>query len=626
MTLLPGAFKTKVRATIQNTKLSKSVVPEYEALSYAWGSMADPYFIYIQEAEGESALAITQNLAEALHYLRYEDRSRVLWIDAICVDQSDIKERGHQVLRMADIYSLASRVLIWLGPEHDDSTLAIQELDALGSTIKIEWGTQQVITLSGGESDRWIEQPLPFAEDRIIQVSIESFLDRSWFQRLWIWQEVRLANVKALIVCGGTSMLWDTFRNAIFCLYGKQQHSSPTRMEQLINICNYGSSRCSLTELLYSTRYAHCSDERDKVYAILSLSHDFCELEPDYSKSTEDVFKSVVIRYASTLKNLDVLGYCEMRENNETRVPSWVPDWTSPRECDMLFGSAAYLDTEAQGCCEEENVLVVSGCSVATLDVIEPLPPMFSFSSSTRTTRMRKIVSDLIGGRTALDPYVAGGSLIDAICRTLCCNCFAENYLPVVTLLPGTEKSIEYMRSLMNNRELIEHWSYVDRVDRCAEGRTYFRTQSGHIGLGPSSIQPEDQACMVLGSDALLILRPNVGKTYRVVGECYIDGFMEREALLGALPSNWQLIQRYFPNLGGSYVCYINMETGEVQVEDPRLGPLPVGWHYEDHEAEHAYNRFSNEEIGVVDSRFDPRLSPEALKARGVSLQEFRLV
>lgn len=112
MTPLPGAFSTKVRATIKNTKLSKSVVPEYEALSYAWGSAADPDFIYIQEADGESALAITQNLAEALHYLRYENRSRVLWIDAICVDQSDIKERGHQVLRMADIYSLASRAVI----------------------------------------------------------------------------------------------------------------------------------------------------------------------------------------------------------------------------------------------------------------------------------------------------------------------------------------------------------------------------------------------------------------------------------------------------------------------------------------------------------------------------------
>lgn len=624
MTLLPGAFKTKVRATIQNTKLSKSVVPDYEALSYAWGSMADPNFIYIQEAEGESALAITQNLAEALHYLRYEDRSRVLWIDAICVDQSDIKERGHQVLRMADIYSLASRVLIWLGPEHDDSTLAIQELDALGSTIKIEWDKQQVKTLSGDGFDQWIEQPLPFAEDRIIQVSIESLLDRSWFQRLWIWQEVRLANVGALIICGGTSMLWDTFRNAICCLNQRPQLSAPIRLEHLLNICNYGSSRWSLMELLYSTRYAHCSDERDKVYAILSLSHDFCDLEPDYSKSTEDVFKSVVIRYASTLKNLDVLKYCEMRENNETRVPSWVPDWTSLRECKMLFGSTAYLDTEAQGCCDEENVLVVSGCLVATLDVIEPFPPMFSLPSS--TTRMRKIVSNLIGGRTGLDPYVAGGSLVDAICRTLCCNYFAENYLPVVTSLPGTEKSIEYMRNLMDNRELIERWSYVDQVDRCAEGRTYFRTRSGHIGLGPSSIQPEDQACMVLGSDALLILRTMVGNTYRVVGECYIDGFMKGEAFLGALPSKWQLIQRYVPDLGCWYKSFINMETGDVQVEDPRLGPLPAGWRYEDHEAKHAYNIFSNEEIGVVETTVDPRLSPEALKARGVSLQEFRLV
>ena len=301
MTLLPGAFGTEVRVTISATTLSESLVPKYEALSYTWGSVAQLKYIYIQDSEAESALAITRNLIEALQYLRYEDRSRVFWIDAICVDQKNISERGHQVVRMADIYRRASRVVIWLGPERDDSTLAMRELDSLGSTVEVDWGICQVKPLSGDDYDKWIEEPVPFVKDRKTLASIDRFVDRSWFKRLWIWQEVRLSNTGALILCGEQSMSWNTFRNAIECLYRKQEPS--TKLERLMNICDYDQLPSSLIDLLYYTKYAQCSDERDRVYAIMSLADDVLGLEPDYSKNTEDVFKSVILGSASTVKN-----------------------------------------------------------------------------------------------------------------------------------------------------------------------------------------------------------------------------------------------------------------------------------------------------------------------------------
>ena len=322
MTLLPGAFEAKVRVTIRNIELSESLKPEYEALSYTWGSTTDLDYLYVQGDEGEKALAITRNLAEALRYLRYEDRPRVLWIDAICVDQDNTAERGHQVLRMADIYRHASRVIIWLGPERDNSTLAMQELNALGPTIEIDWATGVVKSLSGDHYSQWIEEPLPFAEDRNIIAAIDRFLDRVWFKRLWIWQEVRLANAGALMICGSECMLWQTFRNAIFCLCSKRSNS--LRMKQVMNICDYRQSPPRLKDLLYRTRYAQCSDDRDKVYAILNLTSDFSSFEPDYSKTTRDVFKSVVLAYASSKRGLTVLSQCEMRENKDTSVPSWM--------------------------------------------------------------------------------------------------------------------------------------------------------------------------------------------------------------------------------------------------------------------------------------------------------------
>ena len=176
LTLLPGVFGTKIRITIRSTVLSKSLVPEYEALSYVWGSTKRKACVYIQEAEGESTMGITRNLDEALQKLRYEDEPRTLWIDAICVDQSNIPELGHQVVQMADIYPQATRVVIWLGPERNDSALAMRRLNALGSTVEVNWDLFQIKHLSSNNYDQWSNEPLPFLENRKILASIKYFL------------------------------------------------------------------------------------------------------------------------------------------------------------------------------------------------------------------------------------------------------------------------------------------------------------------------------------------------------------------------------------------------------------------------------------------------------------------
>ena len=110
--------------------------PLYEALSYTWGSADNSVEIKVASSK---TITVTQNLANALPYLRYADRPRFLWIDAICIDQQNLKERGHQVERMADIYRLADRVVPWLGLEENDSTYALEIMRDLSSTIEVDW-------------------------------------------------------------------------------------------------------------------------------------------------------------------------------------------------------------------------------------------------------------------------------------------------------------------------------------------------------------------------------------------------------------------------------------------------------------------------------------------------------
>jgi len=101
--------------------------PRYEALSYTWGDNEICEFAQVQiegsqeSSESFATLGLRSNLASALRYLRYPDETRILRIDAICINQEHIEERNEQVKRMTNIYSLAYGVIAWLGKETDNS-------------------------------------------------------------------------------------------------------------------------------------------------------------------------------------------------------------------------------------------------------------------------------------------------------------------------------------------------------------------------------------------------------------------------------------------------------------------------------------------------------------------------
>ena len=152
-----------------------------------------------------------------------------------------------------------------------------------------------------------------------------------------------------------------------------------------------------------------------------------------------------------------------------------------------------------------------------------------------------------------------------------------------------------------------------------------FTTDDGYIGLAPIAAKPGDKVCVLLGCRTPLILRPCGDEYHKVVGECYIDDFMDGAACLGPLPSKWQLTNRYFEEYSTHYYAFLDDHTGEFQIEDPRLGPLPAGWYIGDHKRKDAWNLYANDETGE-ETFFDPRMTPEALTARGVEIREFQLM
>jgi hypothetical protein len=107
--LYPGHTNDDIDSTLHQTKLEDA--PKYEAISYAWGDPANKLNML---CDGK-ILLVTPNLKNALHRLKLKDESRILWADAICINQNDVVEKGSQVKLMTRIYGNATRVCIWLG-------------------------------------------------------------------------------------------------------------------------------------------------------------------------------------------------------------------------------------------------------------------------------------------------------------------------------------------------------------------------------------------------------------------------------------------------------------------------------------------------------------------------------
>ncbi|EON98792.1 putative ankyrin and het domain protein [Phaeoacremonium minimum UCRPA7] len=170
---------------------------EYEALSWCWPQDGkQDHQILLQTEDQVQRKRASDELVWALKYLRYPDKSRNLWIDAICIDQDNTSERNHQVENMAKIYSFAERVCVWLGKATDSSKLAIK-------FIKEEIMQLQnfdELCANDKNAEKW--------------QCLLTLMQRRWFSRRWVVQEIALAK-QATVYCGPDTIPWKDFAVAV---------------------------------------------------------------------------------------------------------------------------------------------------------------------------------------------------------------------------------------------------------------------------------------------------------------------------------------------------------------------------------------------------------------------------
>ncbi|KAL8307078.1 hypothetical protein RB593_005799 [Gaeumannomyces tritici] len=281
--------------------LGSGVTHPYEALSYVWGSEHNKQPIYI---DGD-VLRVTANLHVALSHLRHWFLERILWVDAICINQDDEAEKGRQVGSMAEIYAKASRVIVWLGEASDNGHQALE-------AIRMAAQKQHTNSAEPNHQATLAQDLMNSSNNEANQQAILRLLQRPWFQRIWVLQEVAAAR-HVLIKCGSTEIDGYAFCSGISAL--KPCQSFP-ELNSLIRSVSYlitgagfrpryenrPAGRFSLSirplrELVDMYHRRKATDRRDKVYALLGMSSDDPDaagLSANYEISWKDVFQKLI--------------------------------------------------------------------------------------------------------------------------------------------------------------------------------------------------------------------------------------------------------------------------------------------------------------------------------------------
>jgi len=327
--------------------------PSYEALSYTWGECDDLNLcVWINGV----LFPVRKNLWEALHGLKSGlEVERVLWIDALCINQLSIGERNHQVGLMGEIYHGAQAVLVWLGGGHSYTTTAggLYATESFHSTFAfLKKAAEEARSINfqreeGLSEDvrKWSDCFVGDKEFRGHWQRLEYLLSTQYWKRLWIFQEITLARKICLIWCDSTCD-WEDFDAIgramnhypnITSVSGMTKFNFPltAKTHQFMSMISVLRSRARrfsiirdeilfsrqklpidwewgeetfplirrphpliLGDLLSACEGSYCQDPRDRIYGILGLLRYKTEtsITVDYDRTIAELYE-VVMEY-----------------------------------------------------------------------------------------------------------------------------------------------------------------------------------------------------------------------------------------------------------------------------------------------------------------------------------------
>lgn len=348
----------------------------YVALSYVWGLGDKTQSIHISNLndDEEHSISITESLETALRHFRKPDEVITLWIDQICINQEDNKEKGQQVAMMGSIYSSATQVLAWLGPAQDGSDELMEAWQDIGQRAR-EFGLESymnpqsyyLISALGRNRDPSDKTAVSFRSllDSTVeafapllkQMALKRWFERPYFSRVWVIQAFCLCP-DTIFVCGTKTIPVDFVKFGVLLLQtaignmpqGDYEDLQPPEMplERLSEVSSEPTARLfgcrsrhqkhkddelyMLLRRLVVELETNATVHRDRIFALLGLAADAEKLgiQPNYEESTEWILTQTARTLIEKSGRVELLCYSQFPKLDElSHLPSWVPDWRS---------------------------------------------------------------------------------------------------------------------------------------------------------------------------------------------------------------------------------------------------------------------------------------------------------
>lgn len=582
----------RAKHTNNALSLSSGRPIRYTALSYTWGkSVFDQTMAFAQ-----GSINITISLAAALRHLRPKDQSVFLWVDQICINQKDVADKVQQIPLMEKIFALSTNTVIWLGADDDDGSDPASAFDLMETVFARLQGTEARITPADfgrlGFPDHnhrswW----------NVIQLLRRPWFTRLWtIQEAYLSKElfIKCGDSVAcwddfavwcymLDECG--LLQWLSENRALDRLYSNpsvEKMMPPPNGAKVVNTIQrdriQGLTLIQvpyLLEALVSTRYAQAAEPKDKIYGVLGMVEE--KLVPDYAPTTS--FRAVYHR--ACLTQLPHLAYELMTcvDHEEPLRPSWVPDWSEPRRTEALgYLTSAWTLYAAGGAnsdswgtnslmislSDDKSELSVMGKAVDTiaqlgavcrdpkLDIENPQsgnPELASYIEMIRsscrsptygTTDMTvcdAFLHTLLAGRDgsgvvppSLDHSEVFSLIVDSITGHL-------DSIPGQTYSSRRRKGFFTLQSLKTRRPAKTLEDLQTALRAALKMRRFAITEKGFFALVPRGSR-EGDVIVVLKKACVPFVVRSVHEdctkgSFELLGECYVQGIMEGEALEG---------------------------------------------------------------------------------------------
>jgi Heterokaryon incompatibility protein (HET) len=550
----------------------------YDAISYVWGTSPDEGSILI---DGHR-LVIKKRAYEIIHQARSMWMDKLIWIDGVCINQSDTEEKASQVVMMADIYKSARRVTAFL--ERVDNAHLVQSLF-----------TELHFKMEGlGYSAEALKREYTRESRRAEWEALAEFFGNEWFRRIWIIQEA--AHAKELnLFYGNICMDWEYVSRTIAVISNRQllETLQPSGDEDscfsnslrdiLIGVGNLDTMLEFRGDINYNRKFDlgmvlktcarfNATNPRDKVYAVLGLTTDSSRalIQPNYDESydTASIYiyaMLVILNFGA--KPLEALTGAGIGLKRTLKgLPSWVPDWSHHTQIPILdknYSSGTRYEPTFKIVKQPYTVLVLEGLQfdkVAHLgDAYEADAKLTMVELSSYTQKWYS-AAERVAKMHAKDPYHNGQSRTEAFFRTLvgdvlsyqgeekpsteeCWSHYKAVTRSFVTseflrrVEPLLERSVgehvlndPFFRRAQDDQEKAARFMHFGGV--ASNYRRFCVTEEGRMAIVPPLTLPDDIICIIKGSRMPFVLRKSKKKdslVCQLVGCCYVHGVMDGE-------------------------------------------------------------------------------------------------